>query len=141
MGGQGPNFLGWQQKRQLGGLWFGFEQESLDELPSLCAVKRLRCKPVMGIVITLVAVASMASRHDVAEVMLAAFADRHNVFNLQISSRTAIGAGVIELPPPSQEVGGGQVMGGAITLRHLALGHHINAQRRRRVQGLYAGIR
>jgi hypothetical protein len=28
------------------------------------------------------------------------------VFNLQISSRTAIGAGVIELPPPSQEVGG-----------------------------------
>jgi hypothetical protein len=74
----------------------------------------------MGILTTLAAVASMASRHDVAEVMLAAFADRHNVFNLQISSRTAVGAGVIELPPPSQEVGGGQVMGGATTLRHLA---------------------
>jgi hypothetical protein len=52
--------------------------------------------------------------------MLAAFANRHNVFNLQISSRTAVSAGVIELPPPSQEVGGGQVMGGATTLRHLA---------------------
>jgi putative alpha-1,2-mannosidase len=53
----------------------------------------------MGILTALAAVASMAGRHDVAKVVLATLADWNNVFDLQISTRAAVGACVIEVPP------------------------------------------
>ena len=58
----------------------------------------------MGIFAALAAVAAVAGRNDVAEMMLAAVADWYDVLYLQVSLASAVGTAVVKAGPVPPEV-------------------------------------
>lgn len=69
----------------------------------------------------LAVVAGSTGRDDVAKVMLAAFADRDDVLDLQVALIAAIGAAVIELDPPAPKLVRAQHHGAAASFARFAL--------------------
>lgn len=79
--------------------WLALIENRLDVVPSPRFVKRLRLVPRDRVVAALAAVTACASRHDVAEVMLATFADRHDVLHFKVTTAPAVGAAVLKPAP------------------------------------------
>ena len=73
-------------------------------MPTCLIKERLRPIPGLDLRGGFAVVATLASRDDVAKVMLAALADRNHMLYVEVAVNTAVGAAVIELHPPAPQL-------------------------------------